>query len=48
MEHDRFTVIEPPSRAEGIGRALQIAYRDGYALPRDLELYVTRLDRLRY
>ena len=47
MSSDRFIVVEAPSRAEGIARALQIAFRDGYELPQDIRHYVDRLDRIR-
>jgi len=47
MPEDRFIAVERPSRVEGVGRALQIAFRDGYQLPADLQASVMKLDRIR-
>lgn len=48
MPEDRFIAVASPSRAEGVGRALQIAFRDGYQLPADLQACVSKLDRIRF
>ena len=47
MPEDRFVAVERPSRAEGVGRALQIAFRDGHQLPAELQACVMKLDRVR-
>jgi hypothetical protein len=44
---DRFITIARPSKAEGVGRALQAAYRDGYDLPAEMRAYLDRLDEIR-
>jgi len=47
MTSGQFIAVAKPSRAEGIARALQSAYRDGCDLPRELWAYIDRLDRIR-
>ena len=47
MTEGRFIAVSRPSRAEGIGRALQAAFRDGFQLPADLQTCLERLDRIR-
>ncbi len=47
MTEGHFIAVPRPSRAEGIGRALQAAFRDGFQLPADLQNYLERLDRIR-
>lgn len=42
----RFIAVGKPSRAEGIGRALQVAYRDGFELPAEMRACLARLDRI--
>lgn len=48
MTTGRFIAIAKPSPAEGVGRALQIAFRDGFELPADLRSYIDRLDRFAF
>jgi hypothetical protein len=48
MTTGRFLAIAKPSPAEGVGRALQIAFRDGLELPADLRSYIDRLDRFAF
>lgn len=43
MPENRFTAVAAPHRAEGVGRALQQAFRDGPELPADLRLSLDRL-----
>ena len=47
MPEERFIAVARPSRAEGVGRALQIAFRDGHQLPVELQACVMKLDRIR-
>ena len=46
MTEGRFIAVSKPSRAEGIGRALQVAFRDGFELPADMRSCLDRLDRI--
>lgn len=46
MPHDRFIAVEKPSKAEGIGRALQIAFRDGFELPVEMRTCLDLLNRI--
>lgn len=46
MPEERFIPVSRPSRAEGIGQALQIAFRDGFDLPADMQACVDRLNRM--
>jgi hypothetical protein len=48
MTGDRFTAVSKPSPAEGVGRALQIAFRDGFELPSDMRGYLTKLDAIKF
>jgi hypothetical protein len=48
MPDDRFIAVAPPARSEGVGRALQIAFRDGHQLPPELQACVNKLDRIRF
>lgn len=43
----RFISVEKPSPAEGIGRALQFAFRDNRAMPLEICDYIDRLDLIR-
>lgn len=45
MPDDRFIAVGRPSRHDGIGRALQIAYREGCRLPAHFQAYLEKLDR---
>jgi hypothetical protein len=45
MQNSSFVAVARPHPAEGVGRALQIAYRDGCELPGELRKYIERLDR---
>lgn len=42
----RFVAVSRPSRAEGVGRALQIAFRDGFELPSDMRACLAKLERI--
>ena len=44
----RFIAVGRPSRSEGIGRALQVAFRDGLELPADMRACLEKLDRLAF
>jgi hypothetical protein len=46
MTGDRFIAVSRPSPAEGVGRALQVAFRDGFELPADMRACLDRLDRI--
>jgi hypothetical protein len=46
MSDSRFIAVQLPHRAEGVGRALQIAFRDGRELPADFRCYLDRLERV--
>ena len=48
MNEDRFIAVARPAESDGIGRALQVAFRDGYDLPSDFQDCLKRLDRVRY
>lgn len=47
MPEERFIAVSRPSRAEGVGRALQVAFRDGHQLPADMQCCLEQLDRVR-
>jgi hypothetical protein len=47
MSEGRFIAVSMPSRSEGVGRALQVAFRDGYELPADMRAMLDKLDRIR-
>lgn len=42
----RFVAVGKPSGSEGVGRALQIAFRDGFELPPELRACIDKLDRI--
>ena len=46
MPGGRFIAISTPSPAEGVGRALQVAFRGGCELPAEMRDYLARLDRI--
>lgn len=46
VAQDRFVAVEKPSEAEGVGRALQAAFRDGFELPTELRECLDRLNRV--
>ncbi|HEU4968226.1 hypothetical protein [Sphingomonas sp.] len=46
MSGGRFIAVSRPSPAEGVGRALQVAFRDGFDLPADMRACLDRLDRI--
>jgi hypothetical protein len=48
MQNSRFIAVARPSRAEGVGRALQIAFRDGQDLPFEMRSCLDRLGRVSY
>lgn len=48
MQDSRFIAVEPPSPAEGVGRALQAAFRDLNDLPTELRRCVQKLDNVAY
>ena len=45
MTTGRFIAVAKPSPAEGVGRAVQIAYRDGFERPPEFRVYLDRLSR---
>lgn len=47
MQHERFIAVARPHPAEGIGQALQVAYRDELDLPSEFRSCLERLDRLK-
>lgn len=47
MNEDRFVAVARPADSDGIGRALQVAFRDGYELPPEFQDCLNRLDRIR-
>lgn len=46
MSEGRFIAVSMPSKAEGVGRALQVAFRDGFELPPDMRAMIEKLDRI--
>lgn len=44
--HGRFIAVAGPCRSDGIGRALQVAFRDGIDLPADIQACLAKLDRI--
>ena len=46
MQDNRFIAVPRPDPAEGVGRALQVAYREGPDLPSELRSYLEVLDRV--
>ena len=47
MQDNRFIAVARPHPAEGIGRALQVAYRDGLELPSEFRSCLDQLDQTR-
>ncbi|HEV2568530.1 hypothetical protein [Sphingomonas sp.] len=47
MQEGQFIAVSLPSRSEGVGRALQAAFRDGLPLPADMQRCIQQLDRIR-
>jgi hypothetical protein len=47
LPESHFVAVSKPSRAEGVGRALQVAFRDGFELPADMRPYLDRLDSIK-
>jgi hypothetical protein len=45
---DRFVAVTPPAESEGVGRALQTAFRDGFELPDAWRATLAELDRISY
>ena len=43
---DGFIAISKPSQGEGVGQALQAAFRDSFDLPADMRGYLDQLDRI--
>ena len=48
MSEDRFVAVARPAESDGIGRALQMAFRDGFELPPEFQDALKKLDRVRY
>lgn len=48
MAEGRFIAVSRPSRAEGVGRALQSAFPDCVQLPTEMLGCLDRLDRVRF
>lgn len=48
MNEDRFVAVARPAESDGIGRALQVAFRDGFELPAEFHDCLKKLDRVRY
>lgn len=44
----RFVAVAGFSRSEGIGQALQVAFRDGLELPHDMRACLEKLDRMTF
>lgn len=44
---ERFVAVARPAESDGIGRALQVAFRDGYELPPEFQECLKQLDRIR-
>jgi hypothetical protein len=42
----RFIAVSKPSKSQGVGRALQIAFRDGVDLPSDIRDCLDKLNRI--
>ena len=47
LTEGRFIAVSRPSRSEGVGRAMQVAFRDGFELPADMRGYLNRLDSIK-
>lgn len=48
MDDERFIAVARPAESDGIGRALQVAFRDGFELPPEFQDCLKKLDRIRY
>ena len=48
MNEDRFVAVARPAESDGIGRALQVAFRDGFELPAEFQDCLRKLDRVSY
>jgi hypothetical protein len=46
VSQNRFIAITKPCPAEGVGRALQVAFRDGFELPADMLACLAKLDQI--
>lgn len=46
VSEDRFIAIATPCKAEGVGRALQLAFNNGIELPADMLDCLARLDQI--
>lgn len=44
----RFEEVARPDESEGVGRALQVAFRDGYELPAEFTDALKQLDRIAF
>ncbi|NNM76951.1 hypothetical protein HJG53_08565 [Sphingomonas sp. ID1715] len=47
MMEGNFVAVSRPSRAEGVGQALQSAFRDGVQLPSEMQRCLQQLDRIK-
>jgi hypothetical protein len=47
-EDERFVAVARPAESDGIGRALQVAFRDGFDLPAEFQESLKKLDQIRY
>ena len=48
LAEGQFVAVARPSRTEGVGRALQAAFRNRMHLSAELESYLERLECVRY
>ena len=48
MPEQNFTAVTTPTRTEGVGRALQLAFLDGCELPDELKDCLIQLDRISF
>ncbi|MFD1612526.1 hypothetical protein ACFSCW_12015 [Sphingomonas tabacisoli] len=46
MTESRFIAVSTPSRTEGVGRALQVAFRDGFELPAEMRAALDKLEAI--
>lgn len=46
MPQGRFTAVGTPGKADGIGQALQVAFRDGFELPYEMRACLDKLDHI--
>jgi len=47
-EDDRFIAVSRPAETDGVARALQVAFRDGYELPTEFQQCLQELSRIRF